>query len=135
MIYTNTQLNILMPIDSKNVSKVIMLRGKQCLFLERVDGKGWELPGGHLNIGENFINGAKREVYEETSIKIKNLTPILKQRDFMLFATRPRNFNVKISNEHVGFGWFDYKQIKRLNVTKATKQNLRLILNVIKTIQ
>jgi len=29
----------------------------------------WGLPGGHLEYGEDFIVGAKRELYEETGVK------------------------------------------------------------------
>ncbi len=36
-------------------------------------GKGlWALPGGHLNINETFIQGAIRELKEETGIKVPN---------------------------------------------------------------
>jgi 8-oxo-dGTP diphosphatase len=33
----------------------------------------WTCPGGKLDFGEKLIEGAKREVLEETGIKIKNL--------------------------------------------------------------
>lgn len=33
----------------------------------------WSIPGGHLEYGESFENTAKREVLEETGLKIKNI--------------------------------------------------------------
>ncbi len=36
-------------------------------------GGSWSVPGGHLEYGEDFVDTAKREVEEETGLKIKNL--------------------------------------------------------------
>lgn len=39
-------------------------------------GEGsWSFPGGHLEFGEELVDCAKREVFEETGIKIKNARP------------------------------------------------------------
>jgi 8-oxo-dGTP diphosphatase len=40
----------------------------------RLDGAGkWTMPGGKLEFGESFIEGAKREVEEETGMRLKNI--------------------------------------------------------------
>lgn len=37
-------------------------------------GKGtWGFPGGHLEYRESFEDAAKREVFEETGVKVKNI--------------------------------------------------------------
>lgn len=38
--------------------------------------KGWEIPGGHIEEGENWQEAAKREMYEETGATKVELTPI-----------------------------------------------------------
>ena len=123
-----------MPVDTKNVSKVVIVCGSRCLFLDRADDKGWELPGGHLNLSEKFFNGAVREVQEETGIKLKLIKPLIREPNFMLFFANIKSNKVKISNEHKGFCWCNYSQILKLNVTRATKQNLKAILKAVKAV-
>lgn len=119
-----------MPKDTDNVSKVVIYRQKTILFLKKNNNE-WELPGGHLNVGESFLDGAKREVFEETSIKLKKLKVLIKQKDFMLFFAKPKDCTVRLSDEHVSYGWFVSKDVKKLNLTKATKVNLKTILNTV----
>ena len=67
-------------MDTKNVSKVIIEWKNACLLLQRAGDGTWELPGGHLELGETFKQGAKREVFEETQIKISKLKTIIKDK-------------------------------------------------------
>lgn len=56
---------------------VIVVKNKKVLLGKRKNvpiGKGcWGFPGGHLEENESFEGAAKREVMEETGMKIKNL--------------------------------------------------------------
>ena len=36
---------------------------------------GWETPGGRLEVGEEIVNGLKREIKEETGLNLKILFP------------------------------------------------------------
>ena len=54
-------------------SVVIILNNEnEVLLQERHDGN-WGLPGGLMDLGESFEEVAKREVYEETGLVVKNL--------------------------------------------------------------
>ena len=120
-----------MPVDSDKVSKVIMLWRGRCLFLSCVDGKGWELPGGHLNVGEKFRDGACREVFEETGIKITKLKPVIIQTKFKLFCCTPKTVKVTLSDEHTDYAWVNLRGLRKLKITDATKQNIKTILKAI----
>ena len=48
-------------------------KGPAVLLFEREDGKGWNLPGGHVERGEGLVQAIRREIREETGMKIKNI--------------------------------------------------------------
>lgn len=117
--------------DIKAVSKVIIKWKNKCLFLKRSGEGTWELPGGHLNRGENFKSGAKREVKEETGIKISKLKVIIRQKDFCMYTARPKVIKITLSDEHTDYAWVRARDIKKLDISDATKKNLKTILNTI----
>ena len=119
-----------MTIDSDNVSKVIVMWKDRCLFLKKSD-ETWELPGGHLNVGENFKAAGIRETLEETGIKISKLKLIMKQHDFRLYVSRPKVIKVRLSDEHTDYKWVNRHDIGRLNLSSATKINIKTILKTV----
>lgn len=40
------------------------------ILLVKSPDRGWEIPGGQIEIGENLINGLKREIKEENGMTI-----------------------------------------------------------------
>ncbi|CAN5664938.1 NUDIX hydrolase [soil metagenome] len=53
------------------------LAGEEVLLLHRRDGDYWSLPGGSMEPGESFVQTARRELFEETTLtaeKLKLLT-------------------------------------------------------------
>lgn len=52
-----------------------------------LDGAGkWTMPGGKLEFGETFDEGARREILEETGLKINNLKVICVNEDIIKSA-------------------------------------------------
>lgn len=121
------QLNIDMQ-DVDDVSKVIILWSKRCLVLQK-NNKEWELPGGHLNLGETYKQGAIREVREETGIKLGKLKTIIKQKQFRMFVSPAKVIKVKLSDEHINYKWVNRREFIKLKLTKSTLINLKSILN------
>jgi 8-oxo-dGTP diphosphatase len=55
---------------------VCMIKDGKVLLGKRLNAHGqgtWAFPGGHLEFGETVVNCAKREVAEETGMKISNI--------------------------------------------------------------
>lgn len=64
-----------MPYNQVNfvTTDSLVIQSGHVLLVKRkhAPGRGlWALPGGHLNINETMIDGAIRELYEETKIKV-----------------------------------------------------------------
>lgn len=47
------------------------------LLIRQPPGRGWSLPGGLLGRGERPVDGARRELYEETGIHAPDLAPAI----------------------------------------------------------
>lgn len=64
--------------EEKEFTRVICVcrYHEKYIFSYNKKRKGFEIPGGHIEEGENWKEACKREVYEETGGIIKNLKPI-----------------------------------------------------------
>ncbi len=102
----------IVPDDSKKVAKVIIVDDdNRVLFLKRSDymdkfAGEWDLPGGHIKVGENFQIGMKREVKEETDLDVDNLNFVDKIDNLNFYYCEYNNKPIKISHEHTGFRFF-----------------------------
>lgn len=74
------------------------------IFCKHKDRDTWEIPEGHRENGENIIDTAKRELYEETGALEFNIEPIC-----VYSVTAPDNFNGEES-----FGMLFFANIKCL---------------------
>ncbi len=103
-----------------------VLLGKRHEDPEKADsllnGAGtWTMPGGKLDFGESFEQGAVREVLEETGIKIKNTSVICINNDivetahFITIGLLCTDFEgspeVMEPDEITEWGWFDLEDL------------------------
>jgi len=59
-----------MPQHSVSVAGVVVRDDGRVLAIRRADNGTWEPPGGVLELSETLEDGVRREVYEETGVKV-----------------------------------------------------------------
>jgi len=109
------------------------------------EGDYWDFPKGHLEEGEREAEAAKREILEETGLKIPRFVkgfryPIYyffqkdKKRVFKMvafFLARSSGKKVRISSEHLGYQWLPFgeavKKLKFRNAREVLKRAYEFI--------
>jgi 8-oxo-dGTP diphosphatase len=108
-------------INFRIAVKAFIVRDKKLLLLQRrgndVHKPGaWDIPGGRLELGENPMDGLKREVLEETGFHVEQKLPLQVQhftRDdgqnitMLIFLCVTHETEPKLSEEHQSYKWVD----------------------------
>jgi len=122
----------------KNITVAIIDRYDRLLLLLRGETAPWMpnrycLPGGGLNSGESLIDGAVREIYEETSIELDSnfLVPMTVKYNcdynkIVMVYKSPNMLSVSLNWEHSDYQWvgrqtaLDMKLVPGLRTTIKT---------------
>lgn len=62
-------------LQAKIGQYALIQKDNAVLLLNRTRSRTWSLPGGRLNINEDWEGSLKREIYEETSLLISDPKP------------------------------------------------------------
>ena len=107
----------IVPNDSKQVAKVVIIDDdNRVLMLKRSDymdkfAGDWDLPGGHIQVGEDLEVGLKREVKEETDLTIDDIHFVGKLDNLHFYFCTYNQKPIKLSNEHTGFRFFSKQKL------------------------
>jgi len=99
--------------DSNKVAKLVLINSnKEVLFLKRsnyVDkfAGEWDLPGGHIKVGESLMDGLVREVVEETGLTIYRAKLFTRIDNLSFFEAKYQTGKIILSNEHVDHAFID----------------------------
>ncbi len=116
---------IILPVIDKN--KFLLVKSKRILLKKSI----YELPSGSINKNESLIQGARRELEEETGVKISKKNKFIKMKGIFQIPNRnpsPINaFYVKLSSDQILFKNFDKKEISSIKIF-----NLKQVFDLIK---
>lgn len=119
---------------------VILTKDSKVLLLKRKNAHGegtWGFPGGHLELHEEFEDCVKREVEEETGIKVSNIrfagltNDVFKKENkhyitvFMLCSWKSGEAQIKEPEKCVAQAWFEWENLPEplfLPITNLLKQ-------------
>lgn len=102
----------------------------RCLLLKRsltskTNGGKWEFPGGKVDSGEDFYEALKREITEETGLKVsfqrvagavEMEMPDFKVAQIILEANTQAS-EVRLSNEHSEYAWIKPQDLLNMDLT------------------
>jgi len=99
--------------------------------VEKPDYGDWLLPAGSVEGGESLEQALKREMKEETGLRIRVIRKLVELIDsytndvLVNFLCIPLTSKIKISSELMETKWFDLNEIQRLkNIHPGLKQFL-----------
>jgi ADP-ribose pyrophosphatase YjhB (NUDIX family) len=99
------------PLHSVSVAGVVVREDGRVLVIRRADNGAWEPPGGVLELGETVEDGVRREVFEETGVKVRvgALTGVYKNMALgvvaLVFRCTPEDGRAEASEEAVSVEW------------------------------
>ena len=123
-------------MDTLNVAKIFIMQGDSVLLLLSKKLDKWHLPGGHLEVGESFSEGLRREVKEETGQELKFFHFIQQKPNGKLYIGQLRNNDIKISeNEHGDFKWVKIDSLQAERLCKFTFRDARYLQSIFNAVK
>jgi len=99
----------------------LITEGKKLLLSERMDGKGWNLPGGRVEEGETDQVALVREVEEETGLKVEVLHRVGPDHVFnddtaVAYLCKVVGGELKLTAEAKNHAWVNAQEVRQGNI-------------------
>lgn len=127
--------------NKRGALAVIVNEDRKTLIVKRAPFKGSWMPnkhalvGGGIEKGEEPIDAVRREIWEESGLKIDhfvnsfNIVSPPNTVDYVFIAKAPENQEVKLNEEHTEHGWYSLDEIKDLDGVPMLDECIELALN------
>ena len=121
-----------------SVKAVALTSDNKILLLKRPGEDRWDMPGGGVDGDETLTDALVREMLEETGLTVDNAYPVYtfmravrgkpeKLIQFVLCSLKSRasDLEITLSHEHESFQFFDYHEIRTLQLMPSYIEALR----------
>jgi len=116
-----------------NVSvKALILQNDRILLLKPKCPKnsigGWDGPGGTVKENESFLEALKREICEETGLKLKTAIPLATivppnhSPSYLIFLCTTKKGKITLSGEHIEYKWVTPQQLYKITKYDLLKE-------------
>jgi nucleoside triphosphatase len=116
------------------VGALIFNKKNEILLVKSHKWKGmYVVPGGHVELGESMANALKREILEETGLRIYDVKYLMhqefiygndfwKKRHFIFFdfSCKTKNDKIKLNHESEEYVWAPVDKTLKMNVEPYT---------------
>lgn len=118
----------------KPMARIVVTHSDKILLVKRAENQTrpgeWEVPGGAVDPGESYEEGALRELQEETGID--DIAELIfdhsawyefdgNERIAVFFVAETQRTSVQLSEEHIEFRWVDKNTIYNVNLDNFYK--------------
>ena len=115
-INEDSNYNVSEAKDINKIAKAIIVKDNKALILLRAGSEKnadkWDLPGGHLNEGEELMEGLLREVYEETGLTLSEpIESLYTKENTSFFKAGMPQEDIKLSHEHTEYKFISVDEI------------------------
>ena len=105
--------------DVRRVSKVVMINEEDKVLILKRSGRviseespwEWDLPGGHVENEESAEVALDREVWEETSLDLGEITRIYTDDYTTFFVSYDWEGKIMLSKEHDEYKWINPEEV------------------------
>ncbi len=128
--------------DSDQIAKVIFIRGDRTLLLLRGmqsrDPFSFDVPGGHLQVGETPKEAALREVKEETNLNLREedldfIDKIGRTTYFKALSWEGKIYQPPNFTEHETYLWLNLQDITFLERNIIPRRHFSVLIKVLAT--
>ncbi len=119
--------------DTDKIAKAVVMKDGKALLLKRSNymkkyAGEWDLPGGHVQEEESIEDGLRREVEEETGLKIKAPKQLSSDGRMHYYRADADDSDIELSDEHTEHKFVSAEDLEEMEIPSKYMKPLKQVL-------